>query len=46
MDLQVSPNKPVCRTGARGRDRREEDKVEDKVDTEWWMDEHEGCAFH
>jgi hypothetical protein len=46
MDLRVSPNESACRTGARGRDRKEEDEVEDKVDTERRMDEREACAFH
>jgi hypothetical protein len=45
-DLRVSPNESARRTGARGRDRREDDEVKDKVDTERRMDEREGCAFH
>jgi hypothetical protein len=28
MDLRVSPNESACRTGARGRDRREGNKVD------------------
>ncbi|KAF8496843.1 hypothetical protein F5888DRAFT_1634860 [Russula emetica] len=46
MHLRASPNESVHRTGARGRDRREDDEVKDMVDTERRMDEREGCAFH
>ncbi len=54
MHLRASPNESVRRTGARetgarGRDRREDDEVEDMVDmvdTERRIDEREGWAFH
>ena len=45
MHLRASPNEPVRGTGARGRNCREDDDVEDMVDTERRMDEREGSAF-
>ena len=46
IDLQVSPNELVRRTGACGRDRREDDELVDKVDMERQTDERNGGAFH
>lgn len=49
MHLRASPNESVRRTGARGRDRRDDDEVVDMVDmvdAERRLDEREGCAFH
>jgi len=49
IDLQVSPNESVRRTGACGRDCREEDELVDMVDMvdmEWQIDEHDGGAFY
>jgi hypothetical protein len=41
MDSRASLNESVRHTGARGRDRREDDEVEDMEDTERWMDKRE-----
>jgi hypothetical protein len=41
-----APNELVRRTGARGRDRSEDDEEEDMVVAERRMEEREGCAFH
>ena len=46
IDLEVSPNESAHRTGACGRDRREDDELVDKVDMEWRTDERNGGAFH
>ena len=43
MDLQYLPNESVCHTGARRRDCRGDDEVEDMEDTEWWMDERKAA---
>ena len=46
MHFWASPNELVHCIGERGRDCREEDRVVDMVDTKWWVDERNGCAFH
>ena len=46
MHFRASPNESVRRTGARGRDCREDEEVVDMVDTERRMDERDDCAFH
>ena len=46
IDLRVSPNESVRRTGARGRDCKEDDEVVDTVDTGRRRDRHEDCIFH
>ena len=46
IDLQVSLNESVHRTGAHGRDRREEEELVDMVDKERQIDERDGGAFH
>ena len=46
IDLQVSPNELARRTGACGRDRREDDELVDKVDMKRRTDECNGGAFY
>ena len=46
IGLRASPQESARRTGARGRDRREDDEVVDIVDTERRRDEREACIFH